>query len=463
MKKNGFKSIVLILAFVFCFSFSFSYASAQTPEEQARFEQYLMWMTQNELGVAAFSVGTMLYVIENGYYQELTPGQKEALKKVLEETKASLASELDKHSAYHDAKQIKAIIEEGEKQFEGIGVTIGIPGVKKAYEKFETILKREIPRFNFDDPDQKFVKAAIEWITKTNPEAAELYRKISKGIIPAEGLLINEIMLGGGAETAGIKKGWFIKSVGGKPLEGMEMEKAIGLMKGPAGTEVELLLSPPTDDNTSQPYTIAVVRKSINVNRHYISYDMVAPKIGYLKIPDFYDGVNQDFKTAVIDLKSRGAERLIIDLRNNPGGLVHMATNILEVLLPAGRVEIYTKHRDDPPEYFVSSQKPKIFKGKIAILINGYSASASELVTISLKEHGVAIVIGETSYGKGSIQIVLPLPDDSALRLTIGRYYSPINGECVDGKGVTPDIQISDNLNTPQDEVVERAVEELSK
>ncbi len=457
MRKIGKVVGVLILTFVFCFS----YASAQQPAIEKAAEQFSAWTAQNELGVATFSVGTMLYLIENGFYQELTPDQKEALKKVLEETKALLALELDKHSAYHNAEEIKGLKEEQQKNFEGIGIALKIPDAKKMQEKFETILKLEIPKFKFDDPDRKFIKSAIEWVTKINPEAAGLYRKISKGIIPPKGLLIHEIMSGGAAETAGIKKGWFIKAADGKPLEGMELKKAIGLIKGPAGTKVELLLYPPIGDNSSRPYVINVTRKS--VKRHYISYDMAAPKIGYLKIPDFYDGVKQDFKTAVADLKNRSAEQLIIDLRNNPGGFLHMAAGILETLLPAGRIGIYAKYRGGKVDSYYSPPEPKIFKGKIAVLINGHSASASELVTISLKEHDMAIVIGETSYGKGSIQTILSLPDGSALRLTIGHYYSPVNDECVDGKGVTPDIQITDNPDTPEDEVLEKAIEELSK
>ncbi len=457
MRKIG-KVGILILTLVFCFS----YASAQQPTSRESLAQYLLWVAQNELGVATFSIGTMLYVIENGYYPELTPGQKGALKKVLEETKASLASELDKHSTYHSAEQIEATIEEETKQFEGIGVVVGIPDAQKTQEKFERLIRQEILKFKFDDPDKKFVKAAIEWITKTNTEAAELYKKITKGIIPPEGLLINEIIPGGAAVEYGIKKGWLIKTVDGKTLQGMELKKAIELIKGPAGTKVELSLFPPVGDNTAHPYVIKVIRK--NVKRHYISYNMAAPKTGYLKIPDFYESVSQDFKTAITDLKSRGAEKLIIDLRNNPGGLLDMAGKILDILSPAGRIEIYAKYRGGKINLYLSPPKTESQpKEKIVILINKNSASASELMAISLQEQKVATIIGEQSFGKGSIQTIIPLPDGSVFRLTIGRYYSPVNDICVDEKGVTPDIQITDDPTTPQDEVLKRAIQELSK
>jgi carboxyl-terminal processing protease len=141
-----------------------------------------------------------------------------------------------------------------------------------------------------------------------------------------------------------------------------------------------------------------------------------------------------------------------------------MTDKILEVLVPAGRIEIYAKYRNgnlepywSPPENVI----PKVFSGKIVVLINENSASASELVAISLKEQLEAKIIGRKSFGKGTIQTVFPLPDGSALRLTTGHYLSPVSGEDIDGKGVIPDIEITDNPDTPQDEVIIKAIEIL--
>ncbi|PIU99622.1 MAG: peptidase S41, partial [Candidatus Tagabacteria bacterium CG03_land_8_20_14_0_80_41_22] len=131
-----------------------------------------------------------------------------------------------------------------------------------------------------------------------------------------------------------------------------------------------------------------------------------------------------------------------------------------------GRIAIYAKYRDSNLEPYWSLPEnviPKVFSGKIAVLINENSASASELMASSLKEHGIAVIIGKKSFGKASIQVIEALPDGSGLRLTIGHYLSPVSREDIHDKGVIPNIEISDNPDTPDDEVILKAIKELNK
>jgi len=269
----------------------------------------------------------------------------------------------------------------------------------------------------------------------------------------------------GPAEKSGVKKGWLIIKIDDKKIEGMAMKDAVKLIKGPSGTKVRLTLVPPKSERIRTPIEAEITRGVIQTSI-ISSARMLNGETGYIRFTDFYEGVDKDFKNNVAFLKSRGMKSLIIDLRDNPGGLLHIAHRILEVLVPAGRIAIYAKYRNgnlephwSPPENVI----PKVFSGKIAVLINENSASASELVTISLKEQIGAVVIGQKSYGKASIQVIKALPDGSGLRLTIGHYLSPVSGEDIHDKGVIPDIEISDDPDTPDDEVILKAIKKLNK
>ncbi|MGB9637602.1 MAG: S41 family peptidase, partial [Microgenomates group bacterium] len=376
------------------------------------------WLSSSPLGLTAISFAEALFFVETNYYQALRPEQIEAIKTIKEDCLSEIVGLLDKHSSYYNAEEYEEfqLIREGK--FEGVGLHLSLPYLTTLIEKRETILKEIAPRL--DIRDQNLKRAIIRHLKKTDPQFEKLERDIAKKIISQEGILIEEVMPNSPAEKAGVKRGWYIGKIDGKKLEGVSLDEAIKMIRGPKGTKVKLTLYPPKNERGSP--TEVEIERSIVKRPLITKAELLSFKVGYIKLTNFDEGIDEDFKNKVVFLKSQGMKSLIIDLRDNPGGLVNMADKILESLVPAGRIEIYTKERNglnpfwSPPE----NVAPKIFSGKIAVLINENSASAAELVAISLKEQGVAIIIGRPSYGKASIQKIVSLTDGTALCLTIG-------------------------------------------
>lgn len=457
MKPKIFKSMLIFFLSVCFFINSATYAY---PKE----DEFSQWLNSTPLGRKAISYITALYSLDTKYYKELTPEQLEAIKKIQDEALLLISSKLDKHSAYINAERFGDFKDRLSSGFEGIGVQTTVPGLKRLNEEFGEIIRNSVP-----DPklleDRGFRIILVEYLSKTKPGFSDLYQRITNPLVPSEGLLIEKILPGQPAEKAGMKnkEGWHIVRVNNEKIESMPFEDAVKLIRGPKGTKVKITIVPPLSEKGSPEQTIEIERGFVGTS--LIEIKLTAPQIGYLKIHNFYHGADKDFEAAVENLKSLGMEKLILDLRGNPGGYMDAADKILEVILPAGRVGSFAEFRGGVSDVILSppeNKVPKIFKGKIIVLIDGNSASASELVASALKEQGSAVVIGEKSYGKGTIQTSIPFLDGSALHLTIGRYLSPVTGECVDGKGVIPDIKITDDPATATDEVVEKAIEVLS-
>lgn len=449
-----FKKAILMLALIWLVVIVG--CSSVLAEEQKKEEIF-------SLGQLHYLYGIVFNLVEKGYFKELTPTQLEIIRKIQNEALEKIVSGVDKYSHYHSAEEFLSVKEDAEGKFEGVGIALTIPNLSEMSDRLAEIIREKIPSFSYDIKkfNPKFIKAIHKWIAEINPEAKELHSRIEQGIIPASGVLIEEIVPESPAEKAGLKKGWHIIEVDEKKLEGLTMKEITKLIKGPSGTKVTFTLSP-LKDETDKPTVVEVTRGVVKSST--VISKLAAVEIGYIKLDMFYAKADEDFKEKMASLKESGMKKLIIDLRNNPGGELKVADKILETLLPSGRVTIYGTNRSgeltplySPPE----NKVPKIFSGKIAILINGKSASASELITISLKEQVGALVVGQKSFGKGAIQTVVPLPDGSALRLTTGHYLSPVLGEDIDGKGVVPDVEITDDPSTDADEVIEKAIEIL--
>jgi len=416
----------------------------------------------------SYTYGEVLYRIENEHFEKLTPDQIKAIREIQEESLSAIVSKLDKHSHYHKAEQWKKIQENSQGEFGGVGLTLTVPGLSKLNEKLTAIIKEKMPEFGSEEsknPD--FLKAIYKWIGEINPEAKELFRRIKEGIIPKEGILIEEVASGKPAEKAGLKKGWYITKIDGKRTEGMALNDAIKLIKGPSGTKVKLTLAPPGKKRNKTAIKETEITREIIETSVITIEKAISDKIGYIKFGGFYEGVGEDFKNSLLRLKISGDGKLILDLRSNPGGRLDEAGKVLGALLPEGRIAIYILERNGEltPLYSLPQSKTaKIFSGKIVVLINENSASASELVAISLKEQVRAVIIGKKSYGKSSIQSLFILSDDSCLRLTTSHYLSPVFREDIEKKGgIIPDIEIGDDPNTPEDEVLEKAIEILKK
>ncbi|HPD18168.1 MAG TPA: S41 family peptidase, partial [Candidatus Goldiibacteriota bacterium] len=172
---------------------------------------------------------------------------------------------------------------------------------------------------------------------------------------------------------------------------------------------------------------------------------LLEDNVGYIRIVEFMGDAADKVKSSLLNFKKSKVEKLIIDLRDNPGGLLDASVKIAEYFLPRGNMIVYTKGRDKDKKIEFKSEKDPLFKGSIVLLINRGSASASEILAGALQDNKKAIVVGSTSFGKGSVQTIIPLSDNSALRLTTAQYMTP-NGKKIHGIGIEPDITLEEPI-----------------
>ena len=238
------------------------------------------------------------------------------------------------------------------------------------------------------------------------------------------------------AAIAGIEAGDFIVEVDGTPVRGMAVQKAIDKLRGEKGTSIELTVFREGEEG---PLDITVVRGTIQVSS--VRSRIIEPGYGYVRVSQFQVSSGDDFKDALISLKAKepALKGLIIDLRNNPGGLVPASVEIADAVLDGGTV-VYTEGRLPSANISFDAESGDLLEGTpIVVLINGGSASASEIVAGALQDHQRAAIIGTQSFGKGSVQTVIPLGDGRAVKLTTARYFTP-NGRSIQAEGIVPDI-----------------------
>ena len=240
------------------------------------------------------------------------------------------------------------------------------------------------------------------------------------------------------AAKAGIEAGDFIVEVDGTPVRGMSVQKAIDKLRGEKGTSIELTVFREGEDG---PLDITVIRDTIQVSS--VRSRIIEPGYGYVRVSQFQMSSGDDFKDALISLKVEepALKGLIIDLRNNPGGLVPASVDIADAVLDGGTV-VYTEGRLPSANISFDAKSGDLLQGTpIVVLINGGSASASEIVAGALQDHQRAAIMGTQSFGKGSVQTVIPLGDGRAVKLTTARYFTP-NGRSIQAEGIVPDIII---------------------
>ena len=238
------------------------------------------------------------------------------------------------------------------------------------------------------------------------------------------------------AAKAGIKAGDLIVEVDGVPVRGMALQKAIDKLRGEKGTSIELMV---LRDDQETPIEFTIVRDTIQFSS--VRSRIIEPGYGYVRISQFQTSSGDDFKKELLDLKQQEAplKGVIIDLRNNPGGLVPASVEISDAVLDGGTI-VYTEGRLPSSNSRYEATSGDILEGiPIVVLINGGSASASEIVAGALQDHQRAAIIGTQSFGKGSVQTVIPLGDGRAVKLTTARYFTP-NGRSIQAEGIVPDI-----------------------
>ena len=244
------------------------------------------------------------------------------------------------------------------------------------------------------------------------------------------------------AAIAGLKSGDYIVKIGKEQVQGKSLMEAVKLMRGPVGTSIDLTIR---RKNVKKPLEFKITRKIIevrSVNSEVISKDK---NLGYIRLKSFNENSDKQFLKSLKKLeKNSKIKGYVLDLRNNPGGLLTQAINITDFFLNDGEI-VSTKGRNASETRKFFARKGDEIKGKpIIVLINNGSASASEIFAGALKDHKRAIILGENSYGKGSVQSIIPLRNGGGIRLTISKYYLP-SGKSISDVGVTPDIFIEEN------------------
>jgi carboxyl-terminal processing protease len=245
-------------------------------------------------------------------------------------------------------------------------------------------------------------------------------------------LEVVSVLPGAPAIESGIRRGDLIESVDGEPAEGLTSDEAVALIKGPEGTEVTLGVE---RDGASRSFTIT--REAIALPNLLARH--TSESLGYIRLYGFARGAASQLRSKVETLTSGGAEGIILDLRDNSGGLLNEGIEVASVFLENGEVASY-KERSKPRHSF-RAKGDAFEKVPLVVLVNEGTASASEIVTGALQDSGRAVVVGTPTYGKGSVQEVLPLRDSSALKLTIGAYFTP-DGRSINGVGIDPDIEV---------------------
>ena len=271
---------------------------------------------------------------------------------------------------------------------------------------------------------------------------------------------------GSPAQKAGLLPGDIITEVDGMAVTAKSYDKIISHIRGEGAKEGSKVIFKVKRKGSDSELKLEIVRERVNIQT--IRYEKLEDGIGYIRIAEFKNRTEEEFHVALETLKDMEISSLIIDLRNNPGGYAHTVISMCDMLLPEGTIA-YLEDSNGKREYFKSDSNELGLP--MAILINGGTASASELLAGSVQAYGLGTIVGEKSYGKAVGQSVYELSENMALYLTNARYFTP-KGNCIDGKGITPDIEVSLSdeklarlslLSKEEDDQLMAAIEALKK
>jgi len=323
-------------------------------------------------------------------------------------------------------------------------------------EKADLIYNSVVKRFYFeedintDDMKENMYKAIIDSLGDkyaeyyTAEELEEMFMS-SEGVYYGIGAyvmmdeetgypLLTKIFKDSPASRAGLMDGDIVYAVDDENLFGYKLDEAVALIKGPENTNVKLTIY-----RENEPDYIDVTVTRGKVESPTVESEMKEDGIGYLQITEFDDVTTEQFYKAYDNLNAQGMKAMILDLRSNGGGNLDTVLKIGERMLPKGIIT-YTEDKAGKREEFKCKGK-SVIEIPLVVLTNGYTASASELLTGALHDYGLATVIGTNTYGKGIVQTIYPLSDGSGIKITTSRYYTP-NGVCIHGEGIAPDIEL---------------------
>lgn len=241
------------------------------------------------------------------------------------------------------------------------------------------------------------------------------------------------------AQRAGVRAGDLIIKLDDTPVQGMDLNEAVDMMRGEVGTSIRLTIM---REGRDQPLELNIERDVIKVAS--VRHELLEPGYGYLRISQFQAHTGEDLVAAIADMRRDGEMKgLVLDLRNNPGGVLQAAVEVGNAFLDEGLI-VYTEGRLPNSELrFNANEETAAPETPLVVLINGGSASASEIVAGALQDHQRAVIMGTDSFGKGSVQTVLPLGEDRAIKLTTARYFTP-SGRSIQAQGIQPDLRVDD-------------------
>lgn len=254
-------------------------------------------------------------------------------------------------------------------------------------------------------------------------------------------------------EKAGLKDGDILYKVDGEEVTGQDLDTVVSKIRGEKGTTVEITVY---RGDSMEEYTCVVTRNIIEVNT--VAYEMKENKIGYIAVSGFETVTYDQFEAALNDLTGQGMEALVIDLRNNPGGNLSTVCDMLDLILPEGTI-VSTKDKNGNGSVITSDEERQL-NIPLAVLINGNSASASEIFAGAVQDYGIGTLVGTTTYGKGIVQELYQMTDGTCLKITTSEYFTP-SGRNIHGIGIDPDIEVKyeyDEANPEADNQLEAAL-----
>ncbi len=272
-------------------------------------------------------------------------------------------------------------------------------------------------------------------------------------------VLINKVYEGSPAENAGLRKGDLIISADGMKAADYDLDEFVDFVRGEEGTSVELVYMRDEEEST-----VSITREQITIPT--VTYQMLEDGIAYIEITSFASNTEEEFDAAIEDLTSQGMKAIIFDLRANGGGMVDAATGILDSILPEGTTVYMVDKNGNRTDY--TSDGEQYMDYPITVLTSAYTASASEIFTGAIRDFHYGTIIGTKTFGKGIVQVTIPLSDGSALKVTTQTYYTP-SGDAIHGKGIEPDIELEyeflgtedDEYSVDLDNQVQKAIEVL--
>jgi carboxyl-terminal processing protease len=298
------------------------------------------------------------------------------------------------------------------------------------------------------------------------PEVAAGFRESLQGSYEGVGAIvdINEdgylvmvrVFAGGPGDGAGLLSGDVVTHVNGRPIQGLLLEEIIAQVKGPRGTPVTLTI---LREAAAESFDLTVIRDVVEIP--IVEARMLDNGIAYVSLSSFSSNARQQLEAALVELLAQNPQGLIFDLRDNTGGFLNQSVAVADLFLPEG-VILYERDRFGQEETFLSVDGDIAEEIPLVVLVNAQSASASEIVAGAIQDRDRAVLIGEITYGKGSVQQTNVLSDEAELRVTIARWYTP-NNQSINGQGITPDIEIEPPTEylTEADGQLQRAIEFL--